>query len=196
MLAWLEPAPSRAAEPHAWEFTAALNTYLFPHDEASVLPVGTADRGALHLEGRYNYEAERTGSFFGGRTFTAHGAIEAAVTPMLGLVLGETDGAAPGLEVDLAWRRLDLYSEAEYVISFDDSSDDFFYAWSEAAAGPTEWLRAGLVAQRTKLVDTPREIEWGFLVGGAVGPYGATLHMFNPDAEESRYYVVSVEASF
>jgi hypothetical protein len=49
-------------DPHA---SAA--TYVLPDDDDYVQPTVAVDRGKLHLEGRYNYEARRWGSGFIGR---------------------------------------------------------------------------------------------------------------------------------
>ena len=181
--------------PRSWEFTAALNTYWYPDEEVSLLPVVTGDRGGLHLEGRYNYEDERTGSFFSGWTLAWDWIVSGEATPMLGLVLGNTNGAAPGLELDVFWWRLELYTEMEYLLSFDDPEADFFYSWTEVTVGPTDWLRAGLVAQRITVFNSEREIDRGFLVQGLLDRYTATFHMFNPD-DEFPYYVLTLEATF
>jgi len=189
------PLHAQDDPPESWEFTAALNTYWYPDEDVSLLPVVTADWGGLHLEGRYNYEDERTGSLFGGWTVAWDWIVSGETTPMLGLVLGNTNGAAPGLELDVFWWRLELYTEMEYLLSFDDREADFFYSWTEATVSPTDWLRAGLVAQRIMVFDSEREIDRGFLVQGLLERYAATFHTFNPD-DEFPYYVFTLEASF
>jgi DNA-binding NtrC family response regulator len=45
------------------------------------------------------------------------------------------------------------------------SSDSFFYNWSELTIAPWDWVRFGMVTQRTRLYDSDREIQRGFLVG-------------------------------
>ena len=53
-------APAAPEEP-AWEWSPSVLLPLRPSREADyVQPTLTADRGALHLEGRYNYEARNT----------------------------------------------------------------------------------------------------------------------------------------
>ena len=101
-----EPAPA-AAEETSWSFSLSAYTYIVP-DDVYVQPTARADRGRLHLEARYNYEELETLSVFAGWTFASEGELEASLTPMLGLVAGETDGLAPGLEFDLGWRARKL----------------------------------------------------------------------------------------
>src|SRR6185503_19339628 len=119
------------------------------------------DRGALHLEARYNYEDPETLAVFAGWTVDFEGELEAAFTPMLGAVGGDTDGIAPGLEFDLGWRRLSWSAESEYLFDLDDRDDDFFYSWSTLTYGLTDWLDAGLVTERSKLVDTDYSVQRG-----------------------------------
>ena len=55
-----------------WEFSASAYTYFVPDSDESddyVQPTFTADRGWLHLEARYNYEALDTGSAWLGFNF-------------------------------------------------------------------------------------------------------------------------------
>jgi hypothetical protein len=56
------PALAEAVDEKAWSFSASVYTYLVPDDRDYAQPTLTADRGWLHLEARYNYEAPETGS--------------------------------------------------------------------------------------------------------------------------------------
>ena len=55
---------------------------------------------------------------------------------MLGGVFGNTTGIAPGYKGSLSWWKLELYSEGEYVFDTGDSSESFFYNWSELTLAP------------------------------------------------------------
>jgi hypothetical protein len=57
-------AHAQSATPQAadWQFSAGVSAYVVPDGRNYVESVMTADRGWLHLEGGYNYEALRTGS--------------------------------------------------------------------------------------------------------------------------------------
>ena len=56
------PAPSTAVAEKAWAFSASAATYVLPDEPDFVQPTVSADRGWLHLEGRFNYEDRGTGS--------------------------------------------------------------------------------------------------------------------------------------
>ena len=124
-------------------------------------PTFTADRGWLHLEARYNYEALDTGSAWVGYNFSGGEKLAWEFTPMLGGVFGDTTGIAPGYKGSLSWWKLELYSEGEYVFDTGSSSDSFFYNWSELTLAPVEWFRFGLVTQRTRVYKTDRDIQRG-----------------------------------
>src|SRR5215469_11250075 len=49
-----------------WSFYANAYGYIAPHNEFYVSPTLLADHKWLHLEARYNYENQRTGSVWGG----------------------------------------------------------------------------------------------------------------------------------
>jgi hypothetical protein len=114
---------------------------------------------------------------------------------MLGGVVGDLDGVIPAIEADFAVWRFEAYGEAEYVFDLDDSSSKYFYMWSELSLWPTEWLRAGLVTQRTRVYRTEREIQRGPLVGTAFSNLEATFYLFNP-ADDDRVAVLSLGLSF
>jgi hypothetical protein len=187
--------PAQESDNQAWNFSTSLSAYYFPPDETFILPILYADRGPLHLEARYNYEARETGSLFVGRKFTwESGEVEGEVTPMVGLALGDVDGVAPGVELDLLLDPVEFYTEGEFMMDFGEGASSFFYFWSELTVAPTQWLNAGLVSQRTRTLETPLDIQRGFLVGGSYSDIGLTFYMFNPD--ENPYYVFTLKAAF
>ena len=184
-----------AVEGGGWEYAASAYTY-FLHDSRNfVQPTLAADRDWLHLEARYNYEDLHTVSAWGGWNFGGEGKVEWAVTPMLGLVYGDTTGIAPGYKGSLSWWKLDLYSEGEYVFDTAESSDSFFYNWSEVSFSAPEWLRYGIVTQRTRVYQVEREIQRGLLLGMAWKALEATLYCFNPDDSQPTF-VAAVALSF
>lgn len=168
------PAPPPAApsehaidaEPeHAWSCSLALAVYIVPDSHEYVQPTFKADLDALHLEARYNYEDLDTASLFIGWNFSFGDELTLELTPMIGAVFGETSGVAPGLEATLAWRQLELYTEAEYVFDSSDNDDNFFYMWTELSWYPVETFRIGAVAQRTRAYHSDADVERGLLLG-------------------------------
>ena len=157
-------APAASTAP-AWAWTAAVALYAVP-DEANYLqPMAAADRGLLHLEARYNYEAQKTFSAWAGMNFEAGETVTMEFTPMFGVITGDLDGVAPGFLLTLSAWKLTFYSEGEFVFDASDEPENFFYNWSELTIQPTEWFRTGLVTQRTRAYQTERDIQRGLLVG-------------------------------
>ena len=170
-----------AASAPAWTFESSINTYLLPDDNNYVQPTIAADRAWLHLDLRVNYEDLDTGAIRFGYNFSGGETFAWAVTPVLGGVFGQTDGLAPGYTGSLSWRRLEFYSEGEYVFDAHDSADNFFYNWSELTFGPADWFRVGLVTERTRAYAAEREIQRGLLVGVNYRRLQTTTYVFNPD---------------
>jgi hypothetical protein len=199
------PAPSATAEapPLAeeearesrWSFTASVYTYVVPDHHDYLQPTVTADRGWLHLEARYNYEALRTGSTWVGYNFSGGNALAWEFTPMIGGVVGDTWGVAPGYRGSLGWWKLELSSEGEYLFDTGDASGSFFYSWSELSVAPVDWGRVGLAGQRTRAYQTDREIQRGVLVGVSYKGLNLTTYVFDLDTSEPTV-VVAVGATF
>jgi len=168
----------------SWGFSAALFGYFVPEDSDFALPIVTADRGSLHLEARYNYESPDTGSLFVGWTFEAGSELKLEVTAMAGAVFGELDGVAPGYELTLSYDRLSLYDEGEYVVDLEDSDGNFLYNWLELTYTPLDWLRVGLVAQRTRAYETGLDVQRGLLAGFTYKNAEFAVYLFNPGGED------------
>jgi hypothetical protein len=181
-----------------WEFSASAYTYFVPDSDDSddyLQPTLTADRGWLHFEARYNYEALDTGSAWLGFNFAGGNKVEWTFTPMIGGVFGDTDGIAPGYRGSLGWRKLELYSEGEYVFDAGDSANNFFYNWSELTYAPTEWFRFGIVGQRTRVYQTERDIQRGLLVAFTHKRLDVAGYVFNPD-DSKPIVVVALRIEF
>jgi hypothetical protein len=89
------PNPSdEVANP--WSFSLAASGYLIPHDQSYGSPTFTADHSWLHLEARYNYEYQKTGSLWAGYNFSIGDKLVLDATPMFGIVFASTTGVAAG----------------------------------------------------------------------------------------------------
>ena len=99
----------------------------FIPDDFFVLPIFRADREHLHLEARYNYEDLKTFSGWAGYNFTGDKKIEYVITPMVGIVTGNSNGMSPGLEFTFVKNKFELYSESEYFVDFGKSENNFLY---------------------------------------------------------------------
>jgi hypothetical protein len=174
-----------------WAFNVQAYHYFVPDEPDFLLPIAMADRGALHLEARYNYEDRDTFSAFVGRSW---GLGKLTLTPMIGAAVGLTDGIAPGLEAEFSSGRFEVWVESEYLFDFSGSDGNFFYAWSEASYGVTPWGALGLMTQRTKTFRTDVEFDWGLLARVGWGPVSALTYLIDPTGDA--FFMVGVEAEF
>ena len=190
-----EEAAAASDETSNWKGRASLSAYFVTNGSDYLVAVGAADHGALHLEARYGYEDRRTASFFAGWNLALGGAVEVEVVPMLGVAVGRTNGLVPALELTLSWGPLQYYLEAEVLIDLASVSSSYYYGWSELSAAPVEWMRAGIVLQRTRLVNTGREVTPGLLIGFSVWKLDLTGYWFEPGGK-GQYVVVSAGVRF
>jgi hypothetical protein len=186
-----------AATAQVWSYRLNATMNVLPSEPDYLQPTLAADRGSLHLESRYNYEDRESASAFVGWNYETETAtqLRLALTPMFGAVVGKTGGAIPALELTLGVPGLELYSESEYVLDSSDSSDSFFYNWSEVAFSATDWISAGLVMQRSRLIHNSREIQGGPMVRLTRGSWEGAAYFFNPGSEE-HYFVASIALTF
>jgi len=189
------PPPSLVNGP-GWAFSATGYYYSLSDQSDFLLAIATAERGPLHLEARYNYEALDTGSLFAGWKFSGGDTLTYELTPILGAVFGTTQGIAPGFEASLAYGVVDFYVEAEYMYDFEVKDDSFTYAWSELGFSPLEWLRFGLVGQRTHAYRSDRDIQRGGFAQFISGTLTLGLYVFNPDDSADRFATLSLGAEF
>ena len=186
---------SQAADEPTWEVRGAAALYVLPDEMNYVQPTLAADHGGWHLETRFNYEDINAVSGFVGWNLEFGSTVVLTVTPMFGAVVGSTDGIVPAAAADLSWKRLEFYIESEYVIDVDDTSNRFAYHWSEASVWFTEQIRAGVVTQRTRVYDTPRDIQRGLFVGGTKGRLEGAVYLFNP-FDDDHFVVASIGVTF
>ena len=114
---------------------------------------------------------------------------------MAGIVIGNIDGLAPGLEAEVAYKKLDLYLECEYVFDINNSENNFFYMYSELAFRPIKPFRTGLITQRTKIYQTEYEVQRGFFGEFYFGRFRAGAFYFNPFTS-SNFWIASVSIDF
>ena len=193
-----EASAGRRASPAtkpSWEF--AITAY--PTDvrggENYTSAIAVADRGPLHLEARYGYEGIDARSAFVGWTFSGGEAITWELTPLLGGAWGTTRAFVPGFEASLGWKRFDFYIEGEYVRDKGEQADSYFYAWSELGFKATEWLRLGVVGQRTRAYGGDRDIQRGPFAQVTWGPVTLGAFWFNPGSND-QVFVGSIGVAF
>jgi hypothetical protein len=182
------------SDPKVWELGADLNFYFFS-DDFFVLPAIRADKNKLHLEARYNYEDLNTFSGWVGYNFMGGKNLEFVITPMLGGVVGNSNGIAPGLEVTLNYKGFEFYSESEYLFETESNANNFYYNWADLTYSPTDWLWFGLSGQRTRLYQTDLEIQRGIILGGGYKNWELTGYVYNIGFDDP-FVLFTLSASF
>ena len=179
----------------AWQFGITAYPTIVRGGDNYTSAIAVADRGPLHLEARYNYESVGARSAFVGWTFSGGETVAWELTPLAGGAWGDTRAIVPGFEAGVAWRRLDLYVEAEYVRDSGERDDSYFYAWTELGYRPVEWLRLGIAGQRTRAYDNDRDIQRGPFVQFTWRSITIGGYWFNPGSDE-QVFVGSIGATF
>jgi hypothetical protein len=195
LLATVTATASSAEDERVWEFGITAYPTIVRNGENYTSAIAAADRGALHLEARYNYESVGARSAFVGWTFSGGEALAWELTPLLGGAWGDTRAFVPGVEASVAWRRLDAYVEAEYVRDSGDVSDSYLYAWTELGFTPVQWLRLGIAGQRTRTYDNGRDLQRGPFVQFTWRRITVGGYWFNPGSSE-QVFVGAVAAKF
>lgn len=139
------PVPKPKPDDDQWSFVASGYGSIVPDDQSYFTPMFSADHKWLHLEVRYDYEDLRTASMWAGYNFHFGEQLTLAATPMFGVVFGRTNAVAPGYEISLTWKRLNLSSQAEYVANPREPGEQFFLQLGRACLLPQRlvscWLR-------------------------------------------------------
>lgn len=161
-----------------WNFGTDVNFYFIP-DDFFIMPVLKADKNHLHLEARYNYEDRETFSGWIGYNLMGGKKFEYTITPMIGGVVGLSNGIAPGLELTFTFHRFELYNELEYFFDTDTNENNFFYMWSDLTYAPKDWLWFGISGQRTRLYQTDLDLQRGLLVGAGYKNVELTSYFYN-----------------
>jgi hypothetical protein len=165
-----------------------------PGSPLSSMPVASyqAAKG-FYAEGRYNYEALNTFSFYMGRTFAKESVISYSVSPMAGAVMGDFNGGSVGANIGLSYKNFYIYSQPQYSFSLENAINNFIYSWTDITYSPTSWLSAGISLQHTKPYQDKGYMQNGFVVELAVRKFTFPMYIFNP-LNKSRSFVVG--ASF
>lgn len=178
-----------------WKFSAWAELFIIPDEKDFFNPTFYARHKTLHLEGRYNYEDKNTASLWAGRRFKFGKAVEFVLVPMGGVVFGNTNGIAPGLETEIIYKKFDFYSESEYLFDFKTKENNFFYTYSELAIRPIKAIRTGLIAQRTRLFESDLELQRGLFAEYYFGRCRVGFFYFSPFSSDN-FGVASFSVDF
>jgi hypothetical protein len=170
-----------------WEYSLSTSTYLVQHGRDYVNPNLVADRGWVHLEARYNYEAIKTGSLWLGYNFSFGKQLAFEVTPMFGGVFGDITGLAPGYTISISYEPIEFFTQGEYFFDAGNRSGNFFYSWSELSCAPVTWFRAGIVLDRTRALGSNFDIRRGPLVGFKYKNVDLTTYWLSPGSRDATF---------
>jgi hypothetical protein len=193
VLAHALPAQSASHDP--WAFNFALTGYYVPDGTSYLQPTLIADHGGLHLEARYQYEELNSGSAWIGLNLAGGKTVHVAFTLMGGVVFGDLQGIAPGAELTVTFWRLAYYGEAEYVFDVSSGSRDFGYLWTQITFQLNQAWSAGLAFQRTRTVQTGREVDRGVTVNWQPHKLGIQASAFDL-FESSPFYTLAATVYF
>jgi hypothetical protein len=189
-------AASLAHAEGEWSFAATAYWNAPREGDAYASAIVTADRAALHIEGRANYEAIHAQSLFLGWSFEFGEEVKVMVRPIVGFVGHSLRGPIAGFEASASAGRWDYYVETEYVRDQGDKSASYTYAWSEIGLRPIEPLRLGIssASARASTAGTAttrrRDSRSSRMEKATLGAY-----WFNPGSSD-QVVIVSIGASF
>ena len=191
------PGRRRGSEAPAWEWGPSVLLYLLPGETDYLQPTLTVDRGALHLEARYNYEDRETGSALVGWNLSFGEELKFGLTPMVGRRLRPDErhrpGAHPHARVGPARA---LVPERVRLRPRGLVRQSFFYAWSELSVTGPDWLRVGAgAAADPRLPDGPPRSREARSWGSPFWKLSATAYLFAP-GQDDQFVVVAVAGSF
>ena len=179
------PAEIENEKEKNWECSFSTSTYLVLNGRDYANPNLVADYNWLHVEARYNYEAIKTGSIWLGYNLSFGEKLVLEMTPMLGGVFGDSTGIAPGYTLTLSYKWIELFTQGEYFIDAGTRDSNFFYTWSELSVKPAEWLRFGLVIDRTKAFGEDFDIRRGPFLGFTCKKVDFTTYWLSPGSHSS-----------
>jgi hypothetical protein len=179
----------------SWNFSAWAELCIIPEDREYFNPTFYARHNTLHLEARYNYEDLNTASVWAGRRFKFGKKVRFVMVPLAGIVFGTTNGLAPGLEMEIMYKKFDFYAESEHVFDLGKEENNFFYMYSELAVRPVQPLRTGLITQRTRLFESERELQRGVFAEYYFKKLRTGVFYFNPFTSY-QFWIASFSVDF
>jgi hypothetical protein len=187
--------PVDSLPPKKWTFDATANLFFMKND-FFVLPIARVDRGHLHLEGRYNYEDRNTTSLWVGANFHIGEINTLDLTPMAGVVFGNSNGVAPGILMTFTHKRFQLYSEGEYFISLEDVYLNYVYFWTDLSYSPSDWFSFGISGQRTRMYQNSINLQHGIFTTFNYRKANLTAYWYNIGQGSSSFVILTLGYTF
>lgn len=144
-----------------------------------------------YIEGRYNFEANRTMSVYAGKTFEKKSAVSYSVSPVIGAVIGRFNGGSIGANGEADYKRYFFSSQLQYTFSMKNKTENFIYSWSDFSYRALNNIYAGFSVQQTNLYKEQCKLEKGVFIKALFDEWSLPLYVFNPAAKE-RYFVLGL----
>lgn len=133
-----------------------------------------------YAEFRYNYEELQTASIHFGKKLEFKNFPSLEITPMAGLIYGRINGGSSGALVEVNFKRFYFSSEPQYVFSFQQKEENYFYSWTELSYEVLSFFYAGLALQQTKSYSLPNVFEPGIMAGFSIKNFDIPIYCFSP----------------
>lgn len=148
-----------------------------------------------YLEGRYNYEADKTMSVYAGKTFEKNSVVSYSASPIIGAVLGGFNGGSVGVNSEADYKKYFFSSQLQYTFSIKDKTQNFIYSWSDLSYQVLNNFYTGFSFQQTNLYKEQCKLEKGVFVKALFNKWSLPLYVFNPAARE-RYFVLGLSCDW
>jgi hypothetical protein len=142
-------------------------------------------------EMRYNYEDVQTASVHFGKKFGFKKIPALEIVPVGGIIFGKLNGGSAGGIVEINLNKFCFSSEPQYVFSFREEEESYFYSWTEVSYEVFSFFYAGLALQQTKSFSLPNILEPGIMTGVTIKNFDIPIYCFSP-ASAYRNFVVGV----
>jgi hypothetical protein len=142
-------------------------------------------------EARYNFDELNTFSLYAGRKFSGGRNLSWEATPVVGGLMGQMTGGSLGMNVGMDFKKIFFSSQSQYSFSMENSTDKYFFNWTEVGYSATPWMYAGLAMQQTNVYRTQGKLEPGCMVGFSIKNWTIPLYAFNTSDQE-RYFVLGL----
>lgn len=129
---------------------------------------------------RYNYEEIQTASFHFGKKLSFKQAPALELIPLAGICFGRLNAGSVGTFIEASFNKFGFSSEPQYVFSFKDNNDNYYYSWSEATYELSSFFYTGLALQHTRAMKEAHIFEPGIIAGFSIKNFDIPIYYFNP----------------
>ena len=136
----------------------------------------TTDGG--YVEGRYNYDAEKTVGLSAGWKFVGSSKAYGhwTITPTIGLMAGRNTSAGVGMNVDWTLGRVEASSVIQSVVGYPAGVQGQCYSWTEVRLSIFRELVAGVALQQEPGNSWHPGIELAIVAGS----WNIPIYLFDP----------------